>query len=204
MRTRHSQRAGAQRTAFGAAGLLLAEVALIMMLVFQGSQAPTATAVDDDKTETVAVGSTDPTDVVDPTVTGIPVAGAAEPATAEETEPCRPPGLRLRPTELPGVVVRGRGDTRAARELVRRIGAGPERRPGLILLFGVSYDSAYPNGGVEVSEDVKRMLERSAFGRRYRPVIRPFLRVHSSAYRTGEVLADVYFLGNGKSCGGAG
>lgn len=174
------RRTRSTRNAFAASGWLLAEVALILMVIFQGSQSPTAPEV-----------PTGDSSVAHPP----PKPPSTDPTPPEDDVTCRPAGLRRQPEEKASVVL-GRGhDARAARTLVSRIAAGPGHRPGLILLFGVSYSSSSPNGGQAVSEDLARLISSSTFGRRYRPVIRPFLQVYGPQYRTGEVFADVYYFG---------
>lgn len=152
-------------TAFAAAGWLLAEVALILMVIFQGAQDP----------------------------------GEATPNGSDSISPspkptnCPPPGVQSTFDRIGGIVLDGPNDRSAARKLVARIKATANHRPGIILVFGVSYSASSPSSGTRVAEDLIDMVRDMSFYDRWKPAMRPFLQIYGPGFQTGEVFADVYY-----------
>lgn len=164
----------ADGNAFSAAGWLLAELSLILMVVMMGSEGP----ANDDGLVPVAA----------PTAESSP-----EPTpTAAVPSPSPPPGLD---TELNTfyVVMNDWNDAVAADELLGLIAASPDHRPGLILLFGVTLDPGRPTAGRDLASNMANLLVPSL------PdpvVIRAFHQLPNPGHPLGEIRADIYYYQN--------
>lgn len=164
---------------FAAAGWLLAEVALVLMVIFQGAQATgRATPAD--------------TDISDRGDDGKGEGDSGEDDSDDDVK-CPAPGVRRTYDRLEGVVLDGSGDRSAARELIRKIDATKKHRPGIMLIFGVSYDAGSPDSGTVVANDLTALIKATSFYERWKPAMRPFFQKYSSSYQTGEVIVDVYY-----------
>jgi hypothetical protein len=123
------------------------------------------------------------------------------PTSTETPKPCtqRPPALDPDPS-IYTVRMRNADDNAAADHLFRKIKPTKKRVPGLMLLFGVTFNPEFPYSGDEVSRAMKRLLEPRF--RNSQPVIRPFHQVYGPGHRrTGEIKVEVYFFERlGKDC----
>lgn len=163
-------------SAFGAAGWLLAEVALILMVISQGLVPPPKPASEQPPPTTVE----QPDDGNDPD---------------EDKGPCVPPGINTEPERIEGgLVLSGPSDRETATELIRRIKARSDRRAGVILIFGVTYNASDASAGTDVSEDLVDLLKQTRFYEKQTPAMRAFLQIYGPQYQPGEVLVDVYYF----------
>lgn len=91
------------------------------------------------------------------------------------------------------VVMESTKDKAAARALRRCIlEKGEGKRPGLVLVFGVTWDPSRPTAGEEVSRPMVGLL-KTLFGPD-KPVLRAFMRSYSDHRQLGQVIAEAYYF----------
>lgn len=147
----------------------MAELALVLMMIFIGSQTPHLPS-----TAGTPSSSVQPTVIPQPTGTG----GA--------------PGL-IREGYKTAVRMASMGDRDAARKLAAKIAEeGQGKRVGMILLFGVSF-SADPAAGEVVSEAMKGMLLADPTLAGNPPIIDCYHQIRGPEYPRGLIMAKVFY-----------
>lgn len=90
-------------------------------------------------------------------------------------------------------VMRSPKDKKAANRLHRCIvGKGKGKRPGLILVFGVTWDPSRPTAGEEVSGPTIELLK--PLFKPDTPVMRAFMRSYLKHRTPGKVIAEAYYF----------
>lgn len=150
-------------TPFGRAGWLLAELSLVLMVVALGAEA------------VVTTRSTSSSHVVIP------------------PEPPRIVGIDRKNFADTHVVTRFAGDPVAAREAIRLIKSlGKGRRPGLILMFGVTRNRSDADNGTVVADQLRDSMK--AYLEKNDILVRTFLRKWKPGLEEGRVNIDVYYF----------